>query len=67
MFEILKEVDEETVNKEKIILLTIETTAPFIFDDVEDLYEITTLLMLEADVKKKRKLKDDFVFILNDV
>ena len=52
MFETVKEVDEETVTKENNISLTLDATASFLSVSVGYLYEIDTLLMIEADVKK---------------
>ena len=52
MFETVKEVDDETVTKQNKISLTRETTASLLSGNVEYLYQINTLLMIEADVEK---------------
>ena len=70
MFERVKEVDDKKFTKEKNILFTIEPTSSLPSGNVEYSDEINNQLMIEADVTKKksiRKLKDDSVFILNQV
>ena len=71
MFETVKEVEEEKVTKENNIYLTRDPTASLISCNVEYLDEIDASLMIEADATKDkesiRKLKDDSMFILNDL
>ena len=49
--------------------MKLDHTDSLLSGNVEYLDENETLLMIEADVTKNttRKLKDDFVFLLNDV
>ena len=71
MVETVKEVDEETVTKENNILLTREPTASLLSNNVEYSDKIDTSLMIEADETKNKntigQLKDDYVFLFNDV
>ena len=51
LFETVNEVYEMTVSKENNILSTREPTASLLSGNVEYLYKIDTLLMIEANVK----------------
>ena len=53
MFEIVKEVDEETVTKENNFFLTRETTDSLLPGNVEYSDKINISLMIEGDVTKK--------------
>ena len=53
MFEIVKEVDEETVTKENYFFLTRETTDSLLPGNVEYSDKINISLMIEGDVTKK--------------
>ena len=61
MFETVKEVDEQTVRKENNISLTMQPTDSLLSGNVEYLYEIDTLLIIEADetnkIKNNRKIE----------
>ena len=57
MFEALNDFIYETVTKENNISLTRENTASLLSGNVEYLEENDTLLMIEADVKKHRKIE----------
>ena len=54
MFETLNEVDEETVTKEKNVLLTREPTESLLSVNIDYLDEIDTSLMIEAHVTKNK-------------
>ena len=51
-FEIVNEVDEDTVTKENNILLTREPTTSLLSGNVEYLDEVDTSLMIEADIER---------------
>ena len=53
MFESVKEVDEDTVTKEKNISLTREPTHSLLSGNFEDSDEINYSLIIEVDIRKK--------------
>ena len=55
MFETVKEVDEEKIIKEHITSLSMNNTTSLQADNVEDIYDINCLLMIETGVTKKLK------------
>ena len=70
MYETVKEVDEETITKKNITLLTRDNTNLPQFDNVENIGENNNSIMIEAGVtkklKKKGQLKDYYVYLLNN-
>ena len=52
MYEAVKEVNEETITKENIMLFTRDNTTSLQSDNVEDIGEIKNLRMIEAGVTK---------------
>ena len=68
MFETVKEVYDETIIKEQIVSLSQNKTTSHQADNVKDIYNINTLLMIEAGVPKKCKmghLKEDNIYLMN--
>ena len=55
MYETVKEVDEETITKKNITLLTRDNTNLPQFDNVENIGENNNSIMIEAGVTKKLK------------
>ena len=52
MFEIVKEVDNETIIKKQITYLSWDNTISLQADNVEDLYDINYLRTIESGVTK---------------
>ena len=70
MFETFKEVDEQTIIKELTTSFSSNKKTSLQTDNVEDLYDINYLIIIEAGVTKTEKigqLKDDHVYLLNDM
>ena len=68
MFETVKEVYDEKIIKKQIVSLSQNKTTSHQADNVKDIYNINTLLMIEAGVPKKCKmghLKEDNIYLLN--
>ena len=55
IYEDLKEVDEETVTKENILLLTTDHTTSPQHDNVHNIGEIHNLIFIEAEITKINK------------
>ena len=68
MFETVKEVYDETIIKEQIVSLSQNKTTSHQAGNVKYMYDINTLLMIEAGVPKKCKmghLKEDNIYLMN--